>query len=50
LSLRDTPLSFDPRHRRYGMRGITSDTVDAVSAVPANRPTDHDPTSVLGTV
>ncbi|UGY93718.1 type I-E CRISPR-associated protein Cas5/CasD [Streptomyces gobiensis] len=41
-SLRDQPLSFDPRHRRYALRGVRTDTVP----VPA-RP-DHDPTAVLG--
>lgn len=50
LSLRDAPLSFDPRHRRYGLRGIASDTVRAVRPTPAHRLPDHDPTSALGTV
>lgn len=49
LSLRDEPLSFDPRHRRYGLRGITSRPVALPNAVPAAQPSDHDPTSVLGT-
>ncbi|WP_328869599.1 type I-E CRISPR-associated protein Cas5/CasD [Streptomyces sp. NBC_00287] len=38
LSLRDTPVSFDPRHRQYAMRGVRTDHVDLPS---------HDPTSVL---
>jgi CRISPR system Cascade subunit CasD len=49
FSLRDEPLSFDPRHRRYGLRGITSRQVAAASPGPAQQPSDHDPTSVLGT-
>jgi CRISPR system Cascade subunit CasD len=48
LSLRDEPLSFDPRHRRYGLRGITSRSVSPPAA--AQQPPAHDPTSVLGTV
>lgn len=50
LSLRDAPLSFDPRHRRYELRGVASYSVDAVRTVSVNRQTVHDPTSVLGTV
>lgn len=49
LSLRDEPLSFDPRHRRYGLRGITSRQVAAPNPWPAKQPPDHDPTSALGT-
>ncbi|WP_329177125.1 type I-E CRISPR-associated protein Cas5/CasD [Streptomyces sp. NBC_01477] len=49
LSLRDEPLSFDPRHRRYGLRGISSRPVTAPDPGPARQPYDHDPTSVLGT-
>lgn len=47
LSLRDEPLSFDPRHRRYGLRGVTSRQLADPNAVPA-QPSDHDPTSDLG--
>jgi CRISPR system Cascade subunit CasD len=51
LSLRDEPLSFDPRHRRYGLRGITSKTVPAPDSAsrstPAQQPPEHDPTSLL---
>jgi len=39
LSLRDTPVSFDPRHRQYALRGI-------VTGHTAPR-TDHDPTTGL---
>ncbi|MFD4997817.1 type I-E CRISPR-associated protein Cas5/CasD [Streptomyces buecherae] len=38
FSLRDTPQSFDPRHRRYALRGVRSTQVGALS---------HDPTAVL---
>ncbi|MFC4561829.1 type I-E CRISPR-associated protein Cas5/CasD [Nocardiopsis mangrovi] len=48
-SLRDLPLSFNPLHRRYALRGLRTDTVEVANprarrpAVPA-----HDPTSLLG--
>lgn len=49
-SLRDLPLSFDPRHRRYGLRAVRPDSVTVpnpsgrrVTAAPA-----HDPLSALG--
>lgn len=42
FSLRDAPITFDKRHRRYSLRGVTT----SATAVPP----DHDPTSVLGTV
>ncbi|WP_329087690.1 type I-E CRISPR-associated protein Cas5/CasD [Streptosporangium sp. NBC_01469] len=56
-SLRDQPISFDPLHRRYALRGVRRDRVNVPN--PAARPThatraaraarpDHDPTSVLG--
>lgn len=48
-SLRDQPLSFDPRHRRYALRGVYSDQVTVPNpqvrrerAIP-----NHDPTSLL---
>ncbi|MBR8740174.1 type I-E CRISPR-associated protein Cas5/CasD [Nocardiopsis sp. MG754419] len=48
---RDLPLSFDPRHRRYGMRTVRPDSVTVIdpgahahrAAAPA-----HDPLSALG--
>ncbi|MET7556476.1 type I-E CRISPR-associated protein Cas5/CasD [Streptomyces albidoflavus] len=40
FQLRDTPLSYDPRHRRYAMRGVRA------SHVPASAPS-HDPTGHL---
>ncbi|MFF2656029.1 type I-E CRISPR-associated protein Cas5/CasD [Kitasatospora sp. NPDC058032] len=40
--LRDLPLSFDPRHRRYALRGVFSFVVNAPTLVP-----DHDPTAHL---
>ncbi|MDX3851329.1 type I-E CRISPR-associated protein Cas5/CasD [Streptomyces sp. AK02-01A] len=45
LTLRDQPHSFDPRHRRYGLRGISSTTVDLPTRGPGQL--DHDPTAVL---
>ncbi len=47
-TFRDTPISFDPRHRRYGLRGVTSATVSRPEVAPTRPLFDHDPTSVLG--
>ncbi|MFF7155703.1 type I-E CRISPR-associated protein Cas5/CasD [Streptomyces sp. NPDC008139] len=46
-SFRDAPISFDPRHRRYGLRGVVADRVPNPSVEPASV---HDPTSALGAV
>ncbi|MFC6081326.1 type I-E CRISPR-associated protein Cas5/CasD [Sphaerisporangium aureirubrum] len=50
-ALRDQPLSFDPLHRQYALRGVRSRRWPvpnpAFSAPRSARP-DHDPTSVLG--
>ncbi|MEU0570421.1 type I-E CRISPR-associated protein Cas5/CasD [Nonomuraea sp. NPDC005983] len=43
-SLRDQPLSFDPLHRRYALRGVRR---TGVSKPNPYAPRDHDPTSVL---
>lgn len=40
ITLRDLPLSFDPRHRRYGLRGVRTTSSPAV-------PPPHDPTLAL---
>ncbi|MER7987703.1 type I-E CRISPR-associated protein Cas5/CasD [Streptomyces noursei] len=45
LSLRDTPLSFDPRHRQYGLRSILTDRIALPSLHAAKEP--HDPTAGL---
>ncbi|MEV0311896.1 type I-E CRISPR-associated protein Cas5/CasD [Nonomuraea fuscirosea] len=45
-SLRDQPVSFDPLHRRYALRGVRR-TSQNVTNPAATRPF-HDPTSVLG--
>ncbi|MFE9906384.1 type I-E CRISPR-associated protein Cas5/CasD [Streptomyces achromogenes] len=37
FSLRDTPVTFDPRHRQYTMRGVRTGHVNA----PAHDPTSH---------
>ncbi|UQI49717.1 type I-E CRISPR-associated protein Cas5/CasD (plasmid) [Streptomyces sp. HU2014] len=42
FSLRDAPLSFDSRHRRYALRGVRSGQT-TVSHLPPS----HDPTSVF---
>lgn len=51
-SLRDLPLSFDPRHRRYGLRAVRSDAVTVPNPELAGRRVkaapDHDPLSALG--
>ena len=49
-SVRDQPLSFDPRHRRYALRSVLVDrvTVPNPCARPAVAIPDHDPTSLLG--
>ncbi|MCZ7432312.1 type I-E CRISPR-associated protein Cas5/CasD [Streptomyces sp. WMMC1477] len=39
LSLRDTPVSFDPRHRQYGLRGMLTERTSV--------PPPHDPTAAL---
>jgi len=50
-SLRDQPLSFDPRHRRYGLRTVRSETV-SVANPRARKPRrvtvpHHDPMPLL---
>jgi CRISPR system Cascade subunit CasD len=45
-SLRDQPISFNPLHRRYALRGVRR-TSQSMPNPTATRP-DHDPTSVLG--
>lgn len=50
LSLRDQPISFDLRHRRYGLRGLRSTTVllpPPPEPQPVPPPTDHDPVALL---
>ncbi|MEV5683775.1 type I-E CRISPR-associated protein Cas5/CasD [Streptomyces sp. NPDC052164] len=39
ITLRDLPLSFDPRHRRYGPRGVRSRSVPRPAAPPSHEPT-----------
>ncbi|MFH8986758.1 type I-E CRISPR-associated protein Cas5/CasD [Streptomyces sp. NPDC017940] len=45
FSLRDTPVSYDPHHRRYALRGVRSTQVTAVHRT-ATAPA-HDPTAGL---
>ncbi|RBM06839.1 type I-E CRISPR-associated protein Cas5/CasD [Streptomyces sp. PT12] len=48
FTLRDTPLSFDPRHRRYDLRAVTTTSVDPQR--PGHEPPpSHDPTAALRT-
>ncbi len=47
LTLRDNPVSFDPRHRRYALRGVTSTQTSATSGVPFRDRAPHDPTTLL---
>ncbi|MFK0293907.1 type I-E CRISPR-associated protein Cas5/CasD [Streptomyces sp. NPDC090442] len=44
-SLRDTPVSFDPRHRRYALRGVRTDQT-TLPLQHAATP-QHDPTTSL---
>ena|SRR5690606_16151097 len=46
-TLRDQPLSFDPRHRRYALRGIRHDHVVIPNPAARPLPAEHDPTAVL---
>ncbi|MBT2384068.1 type I-E CRISPR-associated protein Cas5/CasD [Streptomyces sp. ISL-11] len=45
FSLRDAPLTFDPRHRQYALRGVRSGQTTASRRRPA--PPAHDPTTVF---
>lgn len=49
-TLRDQPISFDPLHRRYALRGVrrTSVTVANPAASSAAKRPAHDPTALLG--
>jgi CRISPR system Cascade subunit CasD len=48
-ALRDVPLTFDPRHRRYALRSVGTAAVTVANPhVPQHaRIPDHDPTSLL---
>ena len=45
--VRDVPVSFDPRNRRYALRGVVHDWV-AVENPSGRSPEHHDPFAVLG--
>ncbi|WP_432036476.1 type I-E CRISPR-associated protein Cas5/CasD [Streptomyces sp. HD1123-B1] len=48
---RDQPLSFDPRHRQYGLRDVHSSAVTVANPLSASRrtslPSQHDPMGLL---
>ncbi|RDG38925.1 type I-E CRISPR-associated protein Cas5/CasD [Streptomyces corynorhini] len=50
-AVRDQPLSFDPRHRRYGLRCVRSSVVTVANPLSAPRrtfvPPKHDPMGLL---
>ncbi|SNT60774.1 CRISPR system Cascade subunit CasD [Actinomadura meyerae] len=46
-TLRDQPLSFDPRHRRYALRGVLHQRVEIPAPTTRRAAVDHDPTAVL---
>lgn len=46
-TLRDQPLSFDPRHRRYALRGVHHRRVEIPAPTARRALHDHDPTAVL---
>ncbi|EOR71312.1 type I-E CRISPR-associated protein Cas5/CasD [Thermobifida fusca] len=48
-SLRDLPISFDPVHRRYALRGVRTLTVTVPNPqARKTTPPNHDPTPLLG--
>ncbi|GHF61397.1 type I-E CRISPR-associated protein Cas5/CasD [Streptomyces thermodiastaticus] len=47
LSLRDTPVSFDSRHRQYQLRGIRTDRVVPPGLAAPAAPGPHEPTVLL---
>ncbi|MEV7287042.1 type I-E CRISPR-associated protein Cas5/CasD [Streptomyces sp. NPDC056716] len=51
-AIRDQPLSFDPRHRQYGLRGVRSTAVTVPNPLSTTRaqsfvPPKHDPMELL---
>lgn len=46
-TLRDQPLSFDPAHRRYALRGVRTTYATVPNPRAARQPAEHDPTTVL---
>ncbi|WP_260640604.1 type I-E CRISPR-associated protein Cas5/CasD [Streptomyces angustmyceticus] len=51
-AVRDQPLSFDPRHRRYGLREVHSTAVTVANPLGVSRrtpdlPSQHDPMGLL---
>lgn len=46
-TLRDQPLSFDPRYRRYALRGVRHRSVEIPNLAVRRPSAAHDPTAVL---
>ncbi|MEV3871515.1 type I-E CRISPR-associated protein Cas5/CasD [Streptomyces sp. NPDC049906] len=46
-TLRDLPVSYDPRHRRYGLRGVRSEQVPPPVPVRGSGAPEHDPVAAL---
>ncbi|MEU3654816.1 type I-E CRISPR-associated protein Cas5/CasD [Streptomyces sp. NPDC032161] len=50
MTLRDLPVSFDPRHRRYGLRGVRTLRIPVPGAAGSpspDAPPHHEPTALL---
>jgi CRISPR system Cascade subunit CasD len=47
FSLRDVPVSFDPGHRRYGLRGVRTGHIAPASGPAYQAVPLHDPTAAL---
>ncbi|MGW8882565.1 type I-E CRISPR-associated protein Cas5/CasD, partial [Streptomyces mirabilis] len=47
VTLRDLPVSFDPRHRRYGLRGVRTLQVSVPVGPGSPPPPPHEPTALL---
>ncbi|MGX2997120.1 type I-E CRISPR-associated protein Cas5/CasD [Streptomyces sp. JNUCC 64] len=45
--VRDMPLSFDPRHRRYGLRGVSTEQVPRPPGRRGAGPPEHDPVAAV---
>ena len=48
--LRDNPISFDPRERKYGLRQLIHGWASLENSNGRQPSTDHDPLALLGGV